>query len=439
MFGFAGALLGGAKFLGEATGLSKEGRTTTQTASVAVPQASAEERELMEMFKDVYMPIYLDQIGYEYTPGELVPSDDPNVAYHRKSGTYRKKDSPKVEAIRKEYGPNSGEYRSALAAYKKEVIETEEENQKLEKTYREKSLKFLNGDFSINEQQRDLIQANMAPQRAALEKMYSEMDARSKEGFAAEQEVLDQFYGKIGETGIPADAALSAVGNQLLQSGGEMGKGLASLDQAFTNVIETNRQLLKMGIEDATGEITKNVSAQAASMGRDPSDPAYQLEMKQLVSREIQRGQLGLTQMEAQGRMGIQEQALALRGQEMGLRADLASRRGVTGTQIAQGRGAGSLGMEESATNLRYQLGGFMTPQQVGTGMNISQFQEALKQQQIQNIGTGMQFPLSGASGLAQLRYSAASKTATSTDPLSETVMGWANVGASAVGGGKKA
>src|SRR3990167_952097 len=100
MFGFAGALLGGAKFLGEATGLSKEGRTTTQTASVAVPQASAEERELMEMFKDVYMPIYLDQIGYEYTPGELVPSDDPNVAYHRKSGTYRKKDSPKVEAIR---------------------------------------------------------------------------------------------------------------------------------------------------------------------------------------------------------------------------------------------------------------------------------------------------------------------------------------------------
>lgn len=434
MFGFIGAAVAGAKaigpvasgvasgakFLGDATGLSKAGRTTTSESNISVPQISPEEREMMDLFSKVYMPIYLDQLGYEYTPGKT---------------DYRKKASPKVEAIRKEYGPNSGEYKSAFAAYQKEEIDTEEESRHLESVYREKALKFLDGDFSINEQQRDLIQANMAPQKAALEKMYAEMDAKSDEGFAAEQEVLNQFFGKIGETGIPADAALSAVGNQLLQSGGEMGRGLASLDQALTNVIETNRQLLKMGIEDATGEITKSVSAQAASMGRDPSDPAYQLEMKQLVAREVQRGQLGLTQMEAQGRMGIQEQALALRGQEMGLRSDLAGRQGATGVQMAQGKGAGMLGLEEQASNLRYQVGGFMAPQQIGTGINVSQFQEALKQQQMQNIGTGMQFPMSAAQSMAQLRYSAANKTATSTDPLSETMMGWANVGASAMGG----
>ena len=457
-----------------------------------VPEMGQQEKDMLGMITNTLMPMYMEETGYEVTTTPVdhtqdpkwanaqnsraraseidpilhamntvkVPSGDPKRQVLERSKqelltnaekveaevrgeyagrvttSYRKKASPKVEQIRARFGADSQEYKTAFAAYEKDAVEIDEAKRKLNRSVLDKTQKFLNGDFSINQAQRDLIQENMAPQRAAIEKMYSEMEARSGEGFQAEQKLLDHFFGKIQESGLPPDAAIGAIGNQFL-NGGEFGKSLLSMDQALTNVVESNKALMKMGIEDATGEITKNISAQAAALGRDPSDPAYAMEMQKMVLREVQRGQLGITEMESRGRMSIQEQALMLRGQELGARQELTGRKSATGTEMVRGRGLGNLAMEEQASNLRYQMGGFMTPQQTGTALNVSQFQEALKQQQIQNLGNSMAYPMGMAE---QLRASRMAKTSTTQNvtttpsPL-EIGLGVATAGAFAFGG----
>jgi len=139
-----------------------------------------------------------------------------------------------------------------------------------------------------------------------------------------------------------------------------------------------------MGIEDATGEMTENVMKQAAAIGRDPSDPAYQQEIQENISKEVRRGSLELAGMEAQGRMGIRQQEASAR-----------------------------LGLAGQSTALRLQAGGGLAPQQLGAAGSAQQLMMARGQQGLMNAQAGMAAPMGLMGQFQSLRAAQPSRTTT--------------------------
>ena len=190
--------------------------TSKTTSTPNIPPMSAEEKQMLSMVSDTLLPIYYEEMGYEVTKvpvkspgvdGRLPPSafqrsnqqTRPGVSVDKNGNilsnvaggiggpqyTYkiRKKASKKVEQIRETYGHGSSEYKEAYSLWQKEEADSDEANREIQRTFMENAQKFMDGDFSINEEQKKLIQENMAPQRAVLNEMYKEMQSKSDEGF----------------------------------------------------------------------------------------------------------------------------------------------------------------------------------------------------------------------------------------------------------------
>jgi hypothetical protein len=436
-------------------------KTTQETT---LPPESAEEIQMNKMFTEGYMPMFMGQAGYEMSSGEKDYTEYPeyqqlqesreqvlkNVnesegvqrdawenmlkeidkkeeelktrAAKESSFSMRKLGSPRLERIRSEFGPDSTQYKEAQAAEEALTIESDDMKRATQRLFMEKTQKFLRGDFSITPEQAQLIEQNMAPQRAALTKMYDEMEEITDENVNA---VMDKYTEEAETLKMETDQLLGAIGEQI-------SKGEENLETALQRTIDTRSELMRMGIEDFSGEMTKKVASNAAAMGRDPSDPAYQQEIQKSVSREIERGELQLAEIEARGVLGIksraEEQRLGLAGQ----RLDIAQRRGAeriglaTGLErergqrrlgIAEARGGALTGLEQQAANLRFQVGGGMAPQQLGAAGQSMSLQNALAQQRLANLQAAGQAPFQMGGRLAQLR--GAQPTTTTTKPFS--------------------
>ena len=76
----------------------------------------------------------------------------------------------------------------------------------------------------------------------------------------------------------------------------------------------------------------------------------------------------------------------------------------------------GNMALEDQASNLRYQMGGMMAPEQIGVGMNVSQFNQAVTQQQLMNINGAMNAPMQLAAQMRGERVAGASRTSTGTN-----------------------
>ena len=403
------------------------------------PPPTSQELQMQSLMINGIMPAYLSEAGYEMEETKGDPTASPKWAeaqdlrskvgqvpeYMReeinkradqlenearseaegqKGFKLRKRISEKAELMRRRYGENSEEYQNAVKEAEQFKVETEEAKNQLTKSFLQKTQKFLNGDFSITESQRNLIEENLAPQRKVVDEMFGDIDQITYETFIGDtQGVIDKSSG--ANLGVAVEAAGS----------GKM-KGLSMMD-ALTSTIEANKELLKMGIEDASGEITKRSAEQAAAMGRDPGDPEYKQEIQQSVAREVQRGQLQLSEMEARGKLGIAEQL------------------GQTRLQTARQKGAAKLGLEEQAANLRFQVGGGMAPQQVGLGQSSAQFLDAQRQQQLMNLQGGFGMPAQIAGQAQALRLSQPTSTQTTGGSVLGGIAGLVSGAAGIYGG----
>jgi len=301
----------------------------------------------------------------------------------KESGGFRKKLSPELEAIRASSGVDSPEYKAKFAEYEQAQFKTYESEEQIKSTFLEKTQKFLAGDFSITESQANVIKEHLAPQREVINQLFGSLQKLGPQE-AAKQ--MDSFIKSAQESGMSLAAATEAAGAYMKNGGGG-----GSLDRALTDVIATHEQMLEMGIEDYTGEMTKKVMSQAAAIGRDPSDPAYQNEIQENISREVTRGGLQLAGMEAQGRMDIQRQGAAAR-----------------------------LGVAEQSTAMRAQAGGGMAPQQLGAGGSAQQLMMARQQQGLSNMQAGLGAPMGMMGQFANLRMAQPTTTQTSRgSPLS--------------------
>lgn len=327
--------------------------------------------------------------------------------------TTRELDPPEVERARKLYGEDSEQYKSLKDEYDLKEIESSKTQDQIFKSAQEATLKYLNGDFSITEEQKRQISDNLAPYREAVQKMYSEAekDADETERSLAQitMDKYKNFRDQVAKTKMDTMAALETVGSQIMQTGD-------SMEDALAKTVSANQALLEMGIEDYTGQVTRNIASKAAMVGRSPSDPEYQNEIAENIAREVKMGQLNLAAMESQGILSIKERTGSAL-ERLGLtKADLIAQTGAKLESASLEEGAqkgaiaekygdyrGSLRMganqaasqiEQEAANIRWQVGAGMPPGQVQLGLGTHQYQEALNQQGIQNAMGAMQTPM---------------------------------------------
>ena len=294
-----------------------------------------------------------------------------------------------VEAQIAEFGFESEEAKAAMGEFHKGEEYFEGETQKL---FYEQSIKYLQGDFAASEAQKQQIAENMAPIRATIDQMYAtpeELDSN-----------FEQMQAKAREAGVSIEEFAASAGYSL-----QRGK---SIPEAFQEVMDVNRKMMELGIEDATGQVTRQTMERAVSMGRDPMDPEFQRQIQMDVSKISQQGQLQLAEMESKGKM-----------------------------DIARERGVAELSAEEQAMGMRSQAGGGVIPSQVSVGQSVGQYQQALDQQRLQNIQGAAQMPSQYANQLANLRMSQPTTTSTgvSTPSTGSMILGVGGLAASAYSG----
>ncbi len=406
----------------------------------------------------------LDELGQEES-GALARFDPKISIEARRLGT------PEVERIRREFGEDSEEFRTARDVQELEEIGISKKKQEITKAFLDRTQKFVSGDFSITEEQQQFVKDSFTGTRAALDDMFDSIIAESNETkeelLATSQKTFSAFTEQVAETGMALGNALDAVGTQVNRTGRNMLDSLA-------DTIAINKELLLEGIQDLTGELTKQMTnktnQQAVALGRDPSDPEYTREIQktvaETVAKEVKRGVLNLNLMEAQGKLSIQERtgskleeigfkrvavsertgqltegAIARRGQE-----ELAIRgvAGATREGATQGRGAAEVGLEEQAQALRFNIAAGQSPSQIQAGVNVSQFQEALSQQEISNLRAGIGTTTGVADRFARERFAQPTTTSTSSESFGfsdflEIGLGAAGAGFGIAGAGAEA
>src|SRR6185503_3460205 len=393
------------------------GKTTSRTE---IPDATPQEQQMMQLITQSLLPAYLSEAGYDVTPTQVDFKDSPTGkalagkegkiksqrdqlleqikklppnsaeryqlsqeasrlsndlsrvtdeaararADYQPTTTYdvRKKDNPELEYIRNTKGEDSKEFKAAKKKYAKQEVTQFQQQDRIYKEFQDRSEKFLKGDFSISKEQEALIQKNNEPIKKAIESMF-------KDNFSNTYKSMDEFEAKAKEGGMSFSQGLGSVVDQIKTTGAEM-------EVALKNVVSTRQELLKQGIDDATGEITKRVAANAAAMGRDPSDPEYTADIANMVAKETRAGNLELANLQSQGLLGIRE------------------RTGGLLEQAAQQRGGALTDYESSLSKMRTETGAGMPPSQLQVGAGGMQYQQALAQQRLANAAGTARFPM---------------------------------------------
>lgn len=421
-----------------------------QTTETSIPDPTGQEKELLDLFSQVLMPTYLKEQGYnvetkkvtwedsdEYKslmkqraaaaklpkvaplpsyrqPLNYVPPVDPVAAIDAKIAEAKdkfkeytdydvsEKMNPEEQYAYDKYGKDSKEFKAAKAKAAEAKVADFKQQQEIQKTFQEKTMKFLKGDYTLTPEEQKNLEESTKSVSASLENIFKGTLEETEKAFG-------DFTKIAGENGMTIRDTLGAVGAQIESTGIEMSK-------ALDNVVKTRSELMKQGIVDATGEITKKVSMNAANSGRDPSDPEFQADMKQIIAKEVNQGQLELADMESRARMGIAERTGSglenVAQQQAAQRLEIAKKKGIALASL-DSRVAGTI------------------PNQLAVGQGGSQYMEALAQQRLANAQGAMGAAMGGAEYWQQDRH-ANTTTTQSNDPFS-TILS-AGLGAASAG-----
>lgn len=477
-----------------------------QTQKTEIDPASAAEQEIMNMATDVLLPSYMEQSGYEMTPTTTTTYDNPELvesyksqladfdaqiaaagdlpmqpggqANAQKAALLRQKDNiqnklnKELESARaevsydyelNEIGQRQQDMRMKSLDYQEEMTEA----------FMTSARKFMAGDFSITETQKQAIQESMANIREPVEAMLNEVNTEFENTGKSMTEALGGYMDEIRNTGLSTGAALNAIGermadtkenvlagigeeeSRLAQTGlnvkaalqgvqTEIDKTGASALESLEKSFEIHNTLARRGMEDFYKEQRRASANKAAALGRSSMDPQFQQEMQDNMMRKIETltlqnaerealmrsgllestGQrresalmegagfeerLGMADIEAARRrtgaaestgirregLGAEQAALAERqGRQMegaaGQRIGIAERVGAGREQTAQQRAALAESTAQFGENMRWQQGMGIPAQQIGIGMNVAEYQNAVRQQGMANAAQGI-------------------------------------------------
>ncbi len=265
---------------------------------------------------------------------------------------------------------------------------------------------------------------------------------------------------RIGTTGASIKAAIQGVQGEI-DKGGDASR--TALEQSFS----IHRVLAQRGMEDFYNTQRRAMSDQAATLGRSPMDPQFQTEMQNKMLRKMEDVGLEMAEREALGRAGLEErlgtakaeaarmgvseaertggameaaarertgvaertgaakEALgaeeAALAERLGLRVEdvakmrvaAAERTGGIRESIAGQKATTEAGLQETGQNLRWQMGMGIPAQTVGLGMDVGQYQSAVRAQE--QAVTGSAMGAGGAQQGAMLQERMAQPTTTTT------------------------
>ena len=225
---------------------------------------------------------------------------------------------------------------------------------------------------------------------AAGEADLGKVGAQVKDTGAKMLEALAKYKDQIKQTGLSMGDAILDFSENVKKTGADMG---AAIEESLSS----SKALMEMGITDFNLEVKKQMSAQAASLGRSVTDPEFINEMQQQVNKNICQASLQFGALSAQQKaevalqtgLGMQEASkLKLAAaQQTGAGLEAAEQMGMG---IAQQTGQGL----ENVAMQKFGLG-----QQTGQGLqNIAQMKFGLGQE----TGLGLQNIAQMKLGLAE-------------------------------------
>jgi len=342
-----------------------------------------------------------------------------------------------TEEARRRYGADSPEYQAAYNNYVQNKVKTEADDNAIKSSLMDKTKKLLSGDYGLNAGEQQFMDQLLGPMKTAgLNAInYIESAQTTDQGIG---KALTDFGNQIKQTGMDMGDAVLALENRIKQTGVDMNK-------ALDDEVATTKELIRMGIEDFTSAQRRDISSQAANLGRSPTDPEFQRQLQDLATREITRSDLQLGQYAADKRMSIAERTGAgLEGTD-NMRLGIAERtgqgmEGIAGqrvgyaAQAAEMRGALETNLAGKEADIRSNLAYGLPPQQVGMGMDVANFQNAINQQRLQNIQAGYSMPMNTYGTMARERFAQPTTTTTQTPSIASGITGFIGAAMGGVG-----
>jgi hypothetical protein len=469
--------------------------TTTKTE---LPPKTESEKKLDAQIADVLLPTYMEDLGYDIKETTKTSYDNPDkvagletrkdllekdIAEFEASG--KLDDAGELRRMRQEMraieDDLSKEYENATTDIGYDY-ELNERGQKLEaekaaqldresqasEMFFDTYKKFASGDYSITPEQEQLIQESMGNIRGPVMEMLNEIEKQYEATGKSMGQALDEYSDEISKTGLSVEAALSTVEDRInntkdgVTAGldaeevrlGETGQSVFAALQGVRKEIDATGQetrdvledtfkmksvMIDNKMRDAYDQQRKETANRAATLGRSPMDPRFQLEMMEDLNKKIGDAQLqlsieessalaGLTERtgqrrealasqeaaftEAQGRRGeeqgrartMAEESAGLRQEQVaGERAALAERTGqrqegveAQRVGVAERTGAGreavagqraavEEGTQQFGADLRQQYGVGIPASQIGLGMDVAGYGQAIRQQGLAN------------------------------------------------------
>lgn len=342
------------------------GSSSSSTQTRTIPPPSADEQAMYSDILHQYLPAYMNSIGYNVVenkapdtfqyahqtmlpgnmgsmgnalPGPIIWNSDPKDATDSRTipgavtTSLEKSYGAAADQAAAKYGRTSPQYQAEVDKSNAQSVISDEQQKQIEADYKSNTLKFMQGDFTLNDQQKASMQDLFAPETAAIKEIFGSPGDLGQN--------IDQFNSQAQKAGMSLGDFTHTVGSAL--TSGTAG----TLNQAVDNSLSINRQLLKMGIQDNTGQMITKINQQAAAMGRDPTDPDFQNQIVANSNRMIQEGELSLASQGAQSRLQIAQQAAQAK---LGLANQMTQfRQALPGEQMKAG--AASIGLEQALKN----------------------------------------------------------------------------------------
>lgn len=364
----------------------------------------------------------------------------PEISYET-----RRRDSLEVENIREKFGADSPEYKEAREKYQTEKVSSEQQQSRINREMMNKVEDFLSGKFDITEGQRQFTDQILGPvKQAGLNAInYLRQEADKTEGGITA--AIDQFSKQVQQTGLSMGDAITEMEDRVKQTG-------VNMSEALNESVSMAKQLNEMGLQSYNRELRKQVLSQAASLGRSSTDPEFLQEMASQMNQKIMESNLQLGQYAAQNRMGIAERTGTGLENAAQMRLGVAERTGQGMEQAAQQRvglaqdmgqmrmgiagqqGSQELQYAQAQANMLRDLSLGMAPQQIGIGMDIGSYNQAIAQQRLANTQALWNMPMSQAQMQLQERMAQPTQTQQVSTGLGGLFGGLIGTGLSAYG-----
>src|SRR3990167_4204590 len=330
---------------------------------------------------------------------------DARKDYQPKIDYKTEKKLPKdIEMLKQRYGVEGVSTKEGKSYLEREVTQAKSKRD-IEDLILQKADKFLRGDFSLNAGENKFLDDVMGPLRQASINAVNFILSEAETSDKSIGSTISEYEKRVKETGMSLDTALVALEDRVTKTGRDM-------KTALDDEIGMTKSLVKMGLKDFTDQQRLRISNQASLLGRNPSDPEFEHELSDLANKEISRSYTELGRYGAEKRLGIEERtgggfeeaARARMGiyertgggleQAAQMRSALAERTAGMREEAARLQGESGLRLAEQEGTIRSNLAFGMPPQQIATGINVGQYQNALIQQRIANAQNAMNAPL---------------------------------------------